>query len=63
MSTKLSASVSPTPYNMSIVFTAKCHGPAPFGVGTITAMLPTMNVTRAQAMPRCEVDPKQKNVR
>ena len=23
-----------------MVFTAKCHGPAPFGVGTMTAMLP-----------------------
>ena len=25
--------------------TAKCHGPAPLGVGTTTAMLPTANIT------------------
>lgn len=32
-----------------MVFTAKCQGPAPLGVGTMTAMEPTMNVTSAQA--------------
>jgi hypothetical protein len=48
---------------MSIVFTAKCQGPAPLGVGTITAMLPTMNVTNAHYNPRPAVASKQKNVR
>jgi hypothetical protein len=33
---------------MSIVLTAKCQGPAPLGVGTMTAREPTMKVTRAQ---------------
>ena len=46
-----------------MVFTAKCQGPAPFGVGTTTAMLPTMKVTKAHAIPKCEVPSKQKNVR
>ena len=31
---------------------AKCQGPAPFGVGTITAMEPTMNVTNAHDSPK-----------
>ena len=47
---------------MSIVFTAKCQGPAPLGVGTSTAILPTMNVTMAHVMPRWAVPEKQKNV-
>lgn len=63
MSTKLRASVSLTPYSSSIVFTAKCYGPAPLGVGTMTAMLPTMNVTIAHDKPSPEVESKQKNVR
>lgn len=43
------------------------HGEVPgagtVGVGTMTAMEPTMNVTSAQAAPRWEVASKQKNVR
>ena len=63
MSTKLRASTSATPYSSSMVFTEKCHGPAPLGVGTMTAMLPTMNVTIAHDIPSPEVESKQKNVR
>ena len=63
ISTKYKASVSAIPYRMSIVFTAKCHGPAPLGVGTMTAIEPTMNVTRAHDRLRCDVDAKQKKVR
>lgn len=39
------------------------HGPAPFGVGTITAMLPTIKVTRPHVSPKCEVASKHWNVR
>ena len=52
MRTKYRASVSATPYRMSMVFTAKCHGPAPFGVGTMTAIDPTMKVTNAHDSPK-----------
>ena len=63
ISTKYRASVSATPYKISIVLTAKCQGPAPFGVGTITAMEPTMNVTNAHDSPKWAVASKQKKVR
>ena len=63
MSTKLRASVSPTPYSSSIVFTAKCHGPAPLGVGTITAIEPTTKVTMAHDIPKSDIGEKLKNVR
>ena len=32
--------------------TAKCHGPAPLGVGTTTAMLPTANITNPAITPK-----------
>ena len=48
---------------MSMVLTAKCQGPAPLGVGTMTAMEPTMKVTSAQPNPKSAVKSKQKKVR
>ncbi len=63
ISTKYSAEWAATPYKMSMVFTVKCQGPAPLGVGTRTAMLPTTNVTRPQERPKDEVKSKQKKVR
>ena len=63
ISTKYRASVAATPYSVSIVFTAKCHDPAPLGVGTITAIEPTIKVTMAHAKPKWAVALKQKNVR
>ena len=40
---------------------AKCQGPAPLGVGTMTAILPTANMTNAATTPKCEENPKLKN--
>ena len=39
--------------------TAKCHGPAPLGVGTTTANVPAANMTNAAITPKCPVNPKQ----
>ena len=46
-----------------MVLMAKCQGPAPLGVGTMTAKLATTNETKAQPMPKSAVKSKQKNVR
>ncbi len=63
MRTKKSAADSDTPYIISTVFTAKCQEPAPFGVGTSTAIHPTAKLTRAHDSDNAEVSVKQKNVR
>ena len=37
---------------------AKCQGPAPLGVGTITANVPPTNMTNAARIPKCAVKVK-----
>jgi len=63
MRTKKSAAGADIPYMISTVFTAKCHEPAPFGVGTNTAIHPTAKLTRAHDSDNPDVSLKQKNVR
>lgn len=58
----VTASVPATPYKTNIVFTARCHAPAPLGVGTMTDMLPTMKLTMAAEKLSCSVKPKHLNV-
>lgn len=60
--TNVSALRASMPYRIRIVLTAKCHGPAPFGVGTITAILPTMKLTMAALKPSGDIKSKQRNV-
>ena len=63
MRTKKSAAGAAIPYIISTVFTAKCHEPAPLGVGTNTAIHPTAKLTRAQDSDNPDVSSKQKKVR
>ena len=43
-----------------MVITAKCHGPAPLGVGTMTAKVPTTNITSPADRPKCAEKSKAK---
>lgn len=60
-SANVCASVWPTPYNTSMLVTAKCQGPAPFGVGTSTAMLPATKQTSPAMGPTPAMESMQKN--
>ena len=60
---KTEASVELTPYNIIMLITAKCHGPAPLGVGTTTAMLPATNNRRPANTDSPLLNGKQKKHR
>lgn len=60
---KASESADDTPYIIIMLIMAKCHGPAPLGVGTTTAILPATKSKSPAAIDSPPVNSKQKKHR